>query len=329
MKFNKWLEIKENVKSNEIWYHGSPDVRSIESGFDQRFITLNYIDDIEEYDKLQKELTSARDEKGQPTDEYFKILNKVKLLKKTKQIKRPVFLTNVYSVANSYADDKRAFDYQGAEPAVVQVKVKDGKSLTIHAPGKLFRYIDINSVKRGFESAGVSAEQIDSMINKVQYYDKSQKGIQTDDIAAIAHELGFDYVDVVGVLDSYNDNERSGAPRSTVRMVFDVNNISRVHSEHNIWSEQYQYLGQCDKVRCQSGQNEINWHRMMSKKEKVSIDEFKEKVDLTPLLDEDETFDDFIQGHASDPDLGFYKSIWGNKDCYFFQSHGFEFIFVE
>ncbi len=44
-----------------------------------------------------------------------------------------------------------------------------------------------------------------------------EKGIRTDDIAAIGNWLKFDCIDVVGVLDSY----RGGKESSTVRMVLD------------------------------------------------------------------------------------------------------------
>jgi len=99
--------------------------------------------------------------------------------------------------------------------------------------------------------------------------------------------------------------------------------------EFRVWLEQqYQYMGQCDKVRCQSGQNEVYWQQMMSQKSPVSFDEFMSSVDLSSLLDEDESPEEYMQGHANDPSLGFYKSMWGNTPCYFFQSHGFEFIFT-
>ena len=54
-----------------------------------------------------------------------------------------------------------------------------------------------------------------------------ERGIKTNSIAAIADWLGFDYVDVVGVLDSYH----GGSTKSTVRMVFDPNNIEIVSDD--------------------------------------------------------------------------------------------------
>jgi len=47
------------------------------------------------------------------------------------------------------------------------------------------------------------------------------KGIKTDVIAAIGDWLGFECIDVVGVLDSYH----GGNIKSTVRMVLDPTNL--------------------------------------------------------------------------------------------------------
>jgi hypothetical protein len=47
------------------------------------------------------------------------------------------------------------------------------------------------------------------------FYVKDNTGIKTDTIAAIADYLGFDCVDVMGVLDSYE----GGTLKSTVRIV--------------------------------------------------------------------------------------------------------------
>ena len=53
------------------------------------------------------------------------------------------------------------------------------------------------------------------------YYISDNKGIQTDVIAAIGNYLGFDCIDVIGVLDSYH----GGTVKSTVRMVLNPSNV--------------------------------------------------------------------------------------------------------
>jgi deferrochelatase/peroxidase EfeB len=58
---------------------------------------------------------------------------------------------------------------------------------------------------------------------------------------------------------------------------------------------------------------------------KVSKEEFLNNCAIDELLDEDEPLDEFI---AADPDSYFAKSKWGDRDCYFVMTHGFEFIFI-
>ena len=67
----------------------------------------------------------------------------------------------------------------------------------------------------------------------------------------------------------------------------------------------------------------------MNNKKPISVEYFIGHVDLSPILDEDETPEDFINtAMISDPDTGTYESNWGNQKCLFFQTAGFEFIFV-
>ena len=107
--------IKESFQEKEVWYHGTPDVRELEKqgGFTQRHINIEYVDDVEGWKRIQNELRQAR-ELGDDK-EYHKLLDKVGDFRKNAQIRKPVFLTDIYSVAKTYADPQRAFDYQGAE----------------------------------------------------------------------------------------------------------------------------------------------------------------------------------------------------------------------
>lgn len=213
-----------NKKQNNVWYHGTPDVRELQQdgGFTQRYIDIEYVEDIDKWNSLQEPLTQARESDNQ--QEYIDLIQQRRDLRKTSSIRKPIFLTDIYSVAKTYADPQRAFDYQNSVEKVLKVSTKGNKGVTIIAPGSRFRFIDINKVKKGFMDAGVSEERFDSIAEQLNYALGVEKGIKTNNIAAIADWLGFDYVDVVGVLDSYH----GGSTESTVRMVFDPNNIEIV-----------------------------------------------------------------------------------------------------
>lgn len=97
------------------------------------------------------------------------------------------------------------------------------------------------------------------------------------------------------------------------------------------WIEVYRYLGQCDHLRMCGQDNEDNWQRMMTQKQPISKEEFVAMCDMSPILDPEETPNDFIDNAAAtDPTgTGFYTSVWGDKPCCFFQTQGFEFIFAQ
>lgn len=218
------VELNKNTDNN-YWYHGTPDVSELEKegGFTQKYLNINYVEDIDIWNKKQEELKKAR-ENGNDS-EYFKLLDSVSDLIKTEKIRKPIFLTNDYLTAKTYADPKRAFDYQNAKEKVVKVKLKNKNTVTINAYGDRFRFIDVDKVKKGFLNAGVDYKTLDTIINQLNYNVNLKKGITTNNIAAIGDWLGFDYIDIVGVLDSYH----GGAIKSTVRMVFDPNNIEIIN----------------------------------------------------------------------------------------------------
>ena len=87
--------------------------------------------------------------------------------------------------------------------------------------------------------------------------------------------------------------------------------------------KQFIFLGPCDRLRMAGG--EEHWQQMMLEKAPISIDQFARDRDLLTLLEDDETLEDFI---ASDPESGFYTSIWGDQPCRFIQTCGFEFVFT-
>ena len=84
------------------------------------------------------------------------------------------------------------------------------------------------------------------------------------------------------------------------------------------------YIGQCDQLR-KLPQGEQYWQRMMALKKPVSLHTFEEVCDTSALLDEGEGLEQFL---ADDPDSGIYTSFWGDRECMFVQTSGFEFIFA-
>ena len=214
--------LRESIKDNPVWYHGTPDVRELEKegGFTSRSLTVDYISDIDTYFKLQNDLKKYRESGDE--EKYFNTLDLVPKLKKKTTIRKPIFLSNDFSVAKTYADPNRAFDYQNSKEKVLKVNVTNGKGVKIVATGDRFRFIDVNKVKRGFINAGIDENEINKIIKQFTYYQKSDKGIKTDVIAILGEWFGFDYIDVVGVLDSYE----GGRIKSTVRMVFNPSHVT-------------------------------------------------------------------------------------------------------
>jgi hypothetical protein len=227
MKLNKFIQttIKEFLIEqqifNENWYHGTPDAREIEKvgGFTHKIMSVDYVTDLNGLKELYINMKNAK-ENGD-MDLYHKLLNNVDNYKKDFTYKKPLFLTDKHSVAKTYADPHRAFDYQNAVEKVFEVDVNCNKIAKIVATDERFRFISIDKVKQGFMNSGVSEEEIGKLILMFNYYVSDNKGIKTDVIAAIGNWLNFDCIDVVGVLDSYH----GGIVKSTVRMVLDPTNV--------------------------------------------------------------------------------------------------------
>lgn len=221
--------IKESIREylneqqilKESWYHGTPDAREVEEngGFTNRTKTISYVTDPKELEQHQEKMNLAI--KNGDMDTYHKLLNMTYDFKKDFTYKKPIFLSDKHSIAKTYADPKRAFDYQNALEKVFEVAVDCDKIAKIVATGDRFRFISIDKVRQGFINSGVSLEEIDKLISMFNYYISDNKGIQTDVIAAIGNYLGFDCIDVIGVLDSYH----GGTVRSTVRMVLNPSNV--------------------------------------------------------------------------------------------------------
>jgi hypothetical protein len=213
--------LNEQQSLKETWFHGTPDGREIEQlgGFTQKTITVPYINDIIGFNELQLKINIAR--KNEDNLLLTQLLNDVSNFKDNFRYKKPLFLTDKYSVAKTYANPKRAFDYQNALDKVLEVDVECEKIVKIMANGEKFRSIPIDMVKSGFINYGVPEEEIDNLISRFNFYVKENYGIQTDVIAAIGNWLGVDCIDVVGVIDTYEGTKN----KSTVRIVLDTDKV--------------------------------------------------------------------------------------------------------
>jgi len=204
----------------ESWYHGTPDSREVDkNGFADKKDTITYIEDPQKLKIHQDKMQDARD--NGDMDEYHKLLDMTSDFKKSYTYIKPVFLSDKRQVASTYADANRAFDYQNANESTYEVEVNCNKIATIKAIGDRFRFISVDKVKKGFMASNISEDEIDKTISMFNFYVANNKGISTDVLSAIGSFLGFDCVDVVGVLDSYN----GGRVRSTVKMVLKPSTI--------------------------------------------------------------------------------------------------------
>ncbi len=110
---------------------------------------------------------------------------------------RAFWFSGDYDTAKSYADDRRAFDYQGADPAVIAAFLKMENPLIVDGGGKQWREVQA----RG----------------------------KTSDVIAQAKAAGHDGVIIKNVRDRYQNTEK-GTPTTTYT-VFDPAHIKSVENE--------------------------------------------------------------------------------------------------
>jgi hypothetical protein len=203
------------IINNKVWYHGTPDVRELEKegGFGERTTSVDYIENIDVYNQLVDKLDQYR---GKDDARYHEVLNQIPKLKQQFKFRTPIFLTNDYSVAKSYADPNRSMDYQNSVEKVIKVVSQDGLNVKIASHGQKFRFIELNNVRAGFINAGVSPEEFDRVVSMFNFMLRDKTKIKTDMIGSIGEWFNIDTIDVIGVLDSYS----GGNTKSTVRMAF-------------------------------------------------------------------------------------------------------------
>lgn len=216
--------ISKVISENRIWYHGTPDAREVNQNgsFSPRIGTTHYITDPDKWERLQQEMMVAR-----TTDKklYFKLLDQAGDLSKQIKYKKPIFFTANRSVANTYTDPHRAFDYQNSEPRLLQVEINsNGKILQVSGHGERFSGIRVDAVRNGLNNVGISDEEFNKYLRMFPNDVRNGK-MKTDTLGIIAQFMGFDIVDVLGVMDSYH----GGNIKSTVRMVFDPSRVKIIN----------------------------------------------------------------------------------------------------
>lgn len=209
-------EISNYFINESTWYHGTPDNREYKkTGFQERIGNATIITDPEKDTELQAQMNAAR--KSGDEDMYFKLLDEKGKLMKNISYKKPIYFSNDTSVAKSYADPRRAFDYQNSEPSLITFEIDDNvKILKIPAYGKSFRGIETDIVKRVLLNDGNNEQEIDKRLNMLKNWTRNGK-MSAETLSIITQLFGYDMVDVIGVLDSYH----VGNTKSTIRMVFD------------------------------------------------------------------------------------------------------------
>jgi hypothetical protein len=208
------------ARTPATWYHGTPEMQNLKDKFEQRHHRERYVTDPAAYAKIRAQLEAS----GPKDPNYHKIADQIDDVVTYKKVRSPIFLTNNFTVAKTYADDRRAFNYQAAEPGVLKVSVDPGKILTIDGRGQSFRGITIDSVKAGLSSVGISSEEIEEELAHYPYSIRSDGKLSTNALAAIVDDFGFDIVDVTNIKDNYTGT----GPNATVRMVMSPDLINRI-----------------------------------------------------------------------------------------------------
>lgn len=129
----------------------------------------------------------------------------------------PYFFSNKREVANSYADDRRAFDYQGAEPGVISANVKMENPLTVNVRGANFRGVSKKHILESIEDGPMR----DNLARELERINPGRENLTTDMLGGVARRYGYDGVVVKNVKDNYAGK----GPNSDVYMVFGNKNI--------------------------------------------------------------------------------------------------------
>lgn len=127
---------------------------------------------------------------------------------------RAVYMTDDPRIAGTYADPRRAWDYQRAEPEVLRLTSSPERVVDINAAGDTFKGINADAVAAGLRASGVPEEQITEAIDGAR---RSDGRLSTANLEDILRKFDFQAADISRVRDSYTNAEK--ARPATVRMV--------------------------------------------------------------------------------------------------------------
>jgi hypothetical protein len=201
------------------WFHGTPDVRPIQAsgGFTPRTEARRLISDparLAALSAIQNDVSLSDVERLKQTagiDNCWTIV----------QAPVPVFLSASRATAATYADDKRAFDYQNAEPAILTIACDEAPDVTLDARGESFRSMAWAQVAADLVKADLDPEPVRKMLFE-QLPGLSAERIRVSDLGLALWSAGARIVDVLNVVDTHNGKGRA----DTVRMVFDPERIT-------------------------------------------------------------------------------------------------------
>jgi hypothetical protein len=136
--------------------------------------------------------------------------------------KGPYFFTDNKRVADTYADDRRALDYQGANPETLATYIKMANPLRVDVAGASFRGVRKKDILAAIENGAPK----DNWARELERVSAGRDSITTDMLGSIARRFGYDGV----VVQNVRDNYAGTGPKSNVYMVFGNTNIKSVNN---------------------------------------------------------------------------------------------------
>lgn len=167
--------------ADKVWYHGTPDSRGLWNGG----------------------FKSEKDRLGMGAS------------------REAHFFSDDFKTANTYADDRRAFDYQNADPEVIRAFIRSESPFVVDAKGARFRYIESDLVRDAIVANVPDGPKRDNMLRAIDVGDGNWT---TDQLVDFSNRWGFDGIEVRNVVDDYNGK---GKP-STVKVATNPANIRAV-----------------------------------------------------------------------------------------------------
>lgn len=195
------------------WFHGTPDAREVKAreGFEARFEKRRLIRDPERLPEARQQAA----ELGLSREEEARRMSALAACFENVDVRVPVFASARRDTAASYADDRRAFDYQNAEPAVFEIDVDLPVDLVIDAEGGTFRDVKWENVQRALLAIGHDPEDVRSVLTGKMGKSVEDR-LRVSDLGTLLWMSGFETIEVRNVIDTHTGKGRP----DTVLMCF-------------------------------------------------------------------------------------------------------------